>query len=423
MNRVHFIRVAHYLSTTLFLLTVAAPLAAANLGIREAEQLAQANDPALMSIEARSRSMSELAEASSSLPDPQLKLGFANLPVDSFSLDQEPMTQTVIGLRQVFPRGKTRTLSQQRVRDSIAGNDAEAEDRTQQVLLATRAAFVGVYLQTEHRRILEQSRITLTDLAEITREYYGSGRAHQQDVIQARLELAKVEERLARVHQQEDQARADLAQFIGNDAYRDIDPGWPILRDPNSVQEIMAKLAEHPKLRAWRHRVESSRTAEDITRQAYKPGFAVDLAYGGRSGRNMDGSSRSDFLSVFVSMDLPLFTGNRQDRKLASNIAETTAMEFARDDVLRTMQASVQKHDAALAGNSERLRMYEELLLPQAEFNAEAAFEAYQDAVGSLTTLLRARIGEYELKLSHADLRAGEIRTRAQLLYLQGKTS
>ena len=58
-------------------------------------------------------------------------------------------------------------------------------------------------------------------------------------------------------------------------------------------------------------------------------------------------------------------------------------------------------------------------MLPQAEFNAEAAFEAYQDAVDDLTTLMRARIGEYELKLSHAALRADEIITRARLLYLQ----
>jgi hypothetical protein len=43
--------------------------------------------------------------------------------------------------------------------------------------------------------------------------------------------------------------------------------------------------------------------------------------------------------------------------------------------------------------------------------------------VDDLTTLMRARIGEYELKLSHAALRADEIITRARLLYLQGEIS
>ncbi len=128
-------------------------------------------------------------------------------------------------------------------------------------------------------------------------------------------------------------------------------------------------------------------------------------------------------LSVFVTMDIPLFTKNRQDRVLASSIADTSATQYARDDVYRSMKARVEENAATLSREQERLALYQEYLLPQAAFNAEAAFEAYQDAVGDLTTLMRARIGEYELKLSHASLRADEIMTRARLLYLQGEAS
>ncbi len=169
----------------------------------------------------------------------------------------------------------------------------------------------------------------------------------------------------------------------------------------------------------WQHEIAKSQTSEEIARQAYKPGFAVDLAYGGRSGQNTDGTDRSDLLSVFVTMDIPLFTKNRQDRVLAASIADTSATEFVRDDVYRSMKARVEEYAATLARQQERLGLYQEYLLPQADFNAEAAFEDYQDAVGDLTTLMRARIGEYELKLSHAALRADEIITRARLLYFR----
>jgi outer membrane protein TolC len=122
-------------------------------------------------------------------------------------------------------------------------------------------------------------------------------------------------------------------------------------------------------------------------------------------------------------MDIPLFTKNRQDRVLASSIAATSATQYARDDVYRSMQARVEENGATLVREQERLGFYQEYLLPQAAFNAETAFEDYQDAVGDLTTLMRARIGEYEIKLSHAALRADEIITRARLLYLQGEKS
>ncbi len=395
---------------------------AASLTIKEAEQLAIKDDYSLLAIKARSQSMSELAIASGKLPDPQLKLGLSNLPTDTFNLGQEAMTQAVIGVRQKFPRGQTRALSSVRINESVARSDAEAENRKHMIVQAVREQYTRIYLHRERQRILQQSLIIFTDLAEITRDYYATGRAHQQDVVQAQLEVSKVKERLAGMRQQEEEARARLAEWIGANAYRDLEPQWPPVAQPAPVKQIIASLAEHPRIRAWQHEVAKARTSEEIARQAYKPGFAVDLAYGGRGGQNLDGTNRADFLSVFVTMDIPLFTKNRQDRVLASSIADTSATQFVRDDIYRAMKARADQLGATLAHEQERLRLYEEYLLPQAAFNAAAAFEAYQDAIDDLTTLMRARIGEYELKLSHAALRADEVITRSHLLYLQGDT-
>lgn len=398
-------------------------LAAAGLGLEEAQQLALQNDYMLRAIQARGRSMTELSIAEESLPDPKLKIGLANLPTDSLHFGQEPMTQAVIGVQQVFPRGQTRALKSARLNASVARSEAEAEDRARQVRLAARHEFIQVYLHREQQRIVEQSIDLFSDLADITQDYYANGRAHQQDVVQAQLELAKIRERMVRIRQQEEEARTRLAERIGADAYRELAPGWPVITEPLATEAGIQQLASHPRLRAWEHEIAKSRASEDIARQAYKPGFAVDLAYGGRSGQNMDGSDRSDFLSVFVSMDVPLFRKNRQDRVLASSIEQTSATELARDDVYRSMKTRVEEYATTLEHEQERLALYREHLLPQAEFNAETAFQDYQDAVGDLTSLMRARIGEFEIKLDYARLRAAEIMTRSRLLYLQGETS
>jgi len=407
----------------LFIFCSVNSVSAAGLSIAEAERLALEGDYTLKAIQSRGRSMSELAVAVEKLPDPLLKLGFANLPTDSFNLGQEPMTQAVIGLRQQFPRGQTRALSSERVLESARRSAAQAQDREQMVKLEVRQEFTRIYLHQQRQKILQQSLLVFADLAEITRDYYANGRAQQQDVVQSQLELSKVEERLSRIQQQEEEARARLAELIGASAYLELDPQWPEISRPLSADKIVELLDDHPRIRAWQHEISKSRTSENIARQAYKPGFAVDLAYGGRSGQDTDGSKRSDFLSVFVTMDIPLFTRNRQDRVLASSIAETSATEYARDDIYRSMKARVAEGAASLAREQHRLELYENNLLPQAEFNAEASFEAYQDAVEDLTTVMRARIGEYELKLDHANLRADEIMTRARLLYLQGEPS
>jgi len=218
--------IRRFFAVTLFLFSGADAIFAAELTIEEASQLALKDDYTLQAISARSQSMSQLSIAAEKLPDPKLKLGFANLPTDTFNLGQEPMTQAVIGVRQMFPRGSTRALSSERINESVARSDAEAEDREHQIILAVREEYTRIFLHRERQKILEQSLVVFTDLAEITRDYYANGRAHQQDVVQAQLELSKVEERLARIQQQEDEARARLAEWIGADANRNLAPLW-----------------------------------------------------------------------------------------------------------------------------------------------------------------------------------------------------
>jgi outer membrane protein TolC len=396
---------------------------ASGLTLEEAERLALETDYSLQAIDARSQSMSELAIAAEQLPDPKLKFGVVNLPTDSFNLGQEAMTQVLVGLKQEFPRGHTRALSSARVKKGVERNDQEALDRRAQILLAVREQFTEILLQSKRAGILEQSLATFSDLAQITEDYYATGRAQQQDVIQAALELSRVKERLSSIRQRGDQARARLAERIGPVAWNELEQGWPRIEQPKPGHEIIEGLASHPRLRAWQHEIARSETGEEIARQRYKPGFAVDVAYGGRGGTNFDGSSRSDLMSVMVTMDVPLFTSNRQDRVVAARVAETSATRFARDDAYRTLKSQVEFNAAALNRELERLNLYETTLLPQAEFNAEAAYEAYRDAVDDLTTLMRARISEYELRLDHASLESDELKTRARLLYLQGEPS
>ena len=221
---------------------------AAELTIEEASQLALKDDYTLQAIAARSESLSERAVATGRLPDPKLKLGFANLPTDSFNLGQEPMTQAVIGVQQMFPRGQTRSLNSERLNESVARNEAEALDRQLLILLAVREEYTKIFLHRERQKILQQSLGVFTDLAEITRDYFATGRAHQQDVVQSQLELSRVQERLIGMQQQEEQARARLAEKIGADAFRELDTNWPQIGQPQPAEQIIASLAEHPRM-------------------------------------------------------------------------------------------------------------------------------------------------------------------------------
>ena len=77
----------------------------ATLSLKEAEQIALDLDPMTKVFAARAEAYTEQAVAEGQLPDPKLKLGTVNVPVDSFDIEQEPMTQLQVGVVQSIPPG------------------------------------------------------------------------------------------------------------------------------------------------------------------------------------------------------------------------------------------------------------------------------------------------------------------------------
>ena len=63
----------------------------ATLSLKEAEQIALDLDPMTKVFAARAEAYTEQAVAEGQLPDPKLKLGTVNVPVDSFDIEQEPI--------------------------------------------------------------------------------------------------------------------------------------------------------------------------------------------------------------------------------------------------------------------------------------------------------------------------------------------
>ncbi len=73
------------------------------LSLDQAVTVAMEKNPGLAAIRARYEAMAAIPSQQSSLPDPVLSFGAVNIPLDSFDLDQENMTQMQVGISQKFP--------------------------------------------------------------------------------------------------------------------------------------------------------------------------------------------------------------------------------------------------------------------------------------------------------------------------------
>ena len=394
---------------------------ASGLGLNEVERLALREDPSVEVVKANRLALDELSVAAEQLPDPLLKLGVMSLPTDTFNLGQEAMTQVQVGLIQKFPRGHTRALSAQQIRQRSEGLDETVVEQKLRILLDVREQFLETIKQQHLLTINAEAIRVFSELADVTQDYYATGKVNQEDVFQASVEVAKVEERAQRILQQEDRARARLATWIGEVAYQDLAHDWPPLGTPSSDAVIQENLKNHPRILALNKNIAASETGVELARQKYKPEFSLDVTYGGRGGTGPDGTSRPDLLSAMVVMDLPLFHKNRQDRVTAASIAQSSAAMYTRDDVYRRMLREIDLYASTLRRQQVRFTLFSTILVPESEASSVASFEAYQSSVGDLTTLLRAQITEFELRLDQARLQAEILKTQARLLYLEGE--
>ncbi len=390
------------------------------LSLPEAEQRAIERDSLALSLRAEASAKYHEATASGALPDPVLMVGVANLPADDFRLDEDPMTQLQVGVRQRIPLGATRRLSRARMEALAGADEAAVEARERVTRREVREAWLELYFSREALAVLEDNRGAFRELADTTEREFATGRVPRQDVLRAELELDRLEDRISAMQAAEASARARLARWVGHDvAARPLGETWPRLSEPPGETD----LAEHPVLRAEQQRVQADRHGVDIARQARRPEFGVEARYGYRQTEMADGSTASDMLTVMATVDMPLFPSRRQGPQHEASMQRLEAATARRNNSYRELLAQWEHLQAQHQRLEERLARFDQRLVPQAVDNAEAAVSAYRSATVDFTALMRARITELDTRIDALRIRLQRDQTRAGLLYLSGEPS
>lgn len=390
------------------------------LTLAAAERLALEAEPGSESLVARASALSDRAVAAGERPDPMLRLGLANFPIESGGFGTEGMTQGQLGLRQEFPPGDSLVFRSRRFELQAEALTHSAEARQRDVLHAVRDAWLTVRYWQDAQAVVDASRPLFADLVTVTRSLYAVGRSDQQDVLRAELELSRVDDRLLQIREQQARARARLGEWIGAAAERPLAGADPLPYSPPPRAELNERLTAHPALAAAATRIEAQGAAAGLAREAFKPNWALEFAYGYRDGRLADGSPRSDFVSLGVTVELPFFGRNRRSRELAAALAERRAAAADREQLSRQLESRLDADYARWQVLSERIELYETAIVVQAEDRARAALAAYQTETGDFADVMRGRIDRLNAELELVRLRTERSQSIAALASLGG---
>jgi outer membrane protein TolC len=383
------------------------------LSLAHAESLALTDAPWLAHHRSNAEAAAQRVVHESRLPDPQLVLGAINVPTDTWKLDQDDMTMTMVGIRQSFPAGDTLALKGKRAQKELMREEAKFDAERRNLLRQVRQAWLELYFQQESLRRLQESRRLQQKLLEAAEGRYRAAADMQQVVIRARQAVARVNEREPMLKSAIARTRAQLGRWIGAAATLPLPAALPVLPVPAADFDA----ARHPEWLASEAMRDAARLEVDMARQDYKPAWMFDLSYGLR--RPMpDGTERPNMATAMVTLDLPVFRAKRQDRRLAEKLAMESGARFESEDKRRELEAMHQSMRAEYDALAARAKIFEEQLLPAIRREAQVTVAGFaRDQTEYRDAQMKALDAEQEYTRVRVDL----AKTQAELLYLTGE--
>jgi len=393
------------------------------LTIESAVRLSLENEPGISSQDWKVRSLAEKAISESQLPDPKLKIGYLNLPTDTYDLDQENMTQFKIGITQSFPAGDVLDIKQKKIEKQSLAMREKQEQRKLMIIRNVRLTYLEIYYLEQSRKTINENKKLFSQLTNIVRSLFTLGKNNQQDLIRTQLELTQLDDRIVKIDQKISGLRYQLARWIGVESsklplYEKL-PLWNSVEkyDSNSQQkDFVDQLINHPIIKESDQKIEINRQDMAIIIESYKPDWGVDVSYSYREDRP-DGIERADLISIGASIDLPIFSAKRQDKKLLSEKYNFQSLKDERVELLRELISSLQQEYSNKSQLEKRYELYQSLLLPQAKQQAEAALLAYQSKRADFSDVMRAYIDDLNARLDNMRIRIDLLKAKSKILY------
>ncbi|MEZ8061046.1 TolC family protein [Vibrio splendidus] len=374
---------------------------------------------------AQSQAMRETGIANATLMDPKLKVGFGGLPVDSFQFDEDPMTNISVGLMQQFERGDTLDLQQKKAGQQADGLALQVQARELTVANSMTQLWLELGYQTVAEGVMRENRRLLVELENYVQTNYSIGKSEAQDLLNAQLQVSKLDEKLQANQQVQRRLISQLSEWLGSDWLgnqaidsQDLYPqgrlhatnyiDWSLLESKLATNRDSTKhyqlLTDHPLVKITDATISSNQTQVELAEQAYTPQFGVEVMYAHRQANNMAGEPASDLVSAYLTVDIPLFTGNRQDKNLSAAQYQVGAAKSQKDTLLSQMNAQVNALLVDKANLTQRLERYQSTLLPQTAARISAVERGYQNNTAQFNDVIAATTDELALQLEQQRL-------------------
>ncbi len=393
----------HWCVVLMALLGIAHAEATEPLTLTQALREVETRNPSLAAIRARYEALKTIPDQAGSLPDPEISFNALNLPVDSFAIPQEAMTQLQLGISQKFPfPGKLKLRAEAAEWEARAAGDDVDEWRLR-LGRDVETVWWRLFYLDRALEIIAVNQDLLRQFVEIAQTKYTVGQGLQQDVLLAQLELSRLLDRELMLQGLRRQEAARLNALLDRAADTPVTLPRQASRklpEPPDEAELFSRAERNrPLLARVRKQIEAARTRLALAKKDFFPDFKLGAAHGFRSGQNPDGSSRTDFLSLKLSMTVPLYFATKQARAVDQRQSELIKERFQWQDTWNRVRADI----AAALADYHRARnqvvLFDQGIIPQARQTVASMLAGYQVNKVDFLNLVSAQITLYNYEI------------------------
>ncbi|MEB7924237.1 TolC family protein [Atlantibacter hermannii] len=385
-----------WLGGVLLVLTSAAAQAAA-LSLEQTLDLAQRYSAELSASRNQVRAYGAMADSARQLPDPELKFGIENLPVQGSNarrFTREGMTMQRVGVMQTFVSADKR----ERKADMLLAQSASASAQEQviraQLQRDTAQAWLDLALSEKAAQAARQLLNETGRQIPVQRSGVASGSAAASSTLALQSALSAMRDNLTLAERDVSLAQTRLYQLTG-ETFDGVAGALPrYQRLPAEPQTLEQSVSAHPEvvLAAREADVAKARSAQSAV--ASKPDVGVEVYYARRA------EAYGDLAGVMFTVGMPIFQSHRQDKDYAADVSR--AME-ANDRLLQATRdrvALVRSLVAEYQAAQTLWRRKQQEIVPLSQQRLQVVTAEYRSGQATLDAVLDARRSLLDAQLS-----------------------
>lgn len=356
------------------------------------------HNPEILAARARLEAARQRPAQQAALPDPVISFGWNSNgnPLPGAGVGTQPTANIGVMASQEIPgRGK------RRLRVEIAERDADGEaEEYRAVELSVISRVKQAYHRLHHawvmQGILENNRELLRNLLSVTEARYSVGKAPQQDVFKAQVQISIMETRLIEIERERRAREAEINALVDRAA------DTPMGRPPDesaeplheTLEELQARAAGNaPLLRRDKDMIARAETSLELAHRDFSPDYTLSAGY-----YNM-GSMPAMYM-FRADVRVPLL----RDRQRAEEAEQAASVLEARHSYragVKSLAYQIEDEYLAAKDAEKLMAIYDRTILPQARFAIDSSLASYENGTTDFLNVLNNYMAVFEAEMTY----------------------